>query len=298
MKINYFFNLGVYTHTQTEFVLIDTIDDTEVFIDPSKIIALAGVNRWCSEAMEYLNSFIGELSKAYDNNDFDKFKHLCSHSSERNELNLGYKKKSKYGKGITPSELALLFWKFFDDCSNSNVEIQSLSLLSLNENFAEDKTTDLLSNILFKLLADFTEEQCEKFEIEQYLIEDEVYCWSIEDADWVETRVKSLSANGKKLILTPKNIVSDAYVLTAGKFFRQYINSLKKRESNKDLTTSEVLDKEYGIHNVKNIIKNNHYNEFSDYYNYEICEIQNGKFKMTDEKLDNLTKNKIDYSVS
>ncbi len=291
-------NLSVQSHSQVDFVLIDTVKDTKVFIDPVKIIAFAGRNDFCTKAYNYLESFTRELVTAHLNEDDRRFYELCSHAYERNELNLGCKNKSKYGKGIKTKELVKIFKEYFDKVDVLNVKNPFFNSIILGENFAEDKTTDFLSNIILSALVDYTEEQSIHLNLNHKWVEKDEYCWDIEKKNWVLKTIKCLDNDFKGLLLTPKCVVSENYIVKPGKFFKGYFDFLKEQEIYIKLDRKEILTKEYDSDNTKKIIKENYVSEFSRYLVDEILNTKNNNRRIPDERLDYLTKEVTELKAS
>lgn len=110
MHISKLFYLRTTGHKDLDFVDIDEVKDTKLFIDPYVIQALD--DGFCIEAQKSINSFFRELFIACKKRDLHRLRELLEHATEPNETNLGMKTKSIYGKGATASELSSLFWSF------------------------------------------------------------------------------------------------------------------------------------------------------------------------------------------
>ena len=59
MKITKIFNLGTKGHEELDFIDIDEISDTKLFIDPYVIQALS--NSFCLEAQKSIETFFNEV---------------------------------------------------------------------------------------------------------------------------------------------------------------------------------------------------------------------------------------------
>ena len=76
------------------------------------------------------------------------------------------KSSSIFGKGTTSDELTNLFSNFYDTVrKNPHIESNSLAMCMYIPNFAEDKMSDLITNIIRKKLYEFTLEQANKWNI-------------------------------------------------------------------------------------------------------------------------------------
>jgi len=121
-----------------------------LFLDPCLLDIAVG--DWSVPARKAWYSFIGEFYRLHENNasEFEK-RRLLRHVREVNAARLGYGKNGLNGKGNTPDGMM----KVFEGLPNLLKEVKmshSIDLTIFIKNFAEDRMTDLISNVVFKEL--------------------------------------------------------------------------------------------------------------------------------------------------
>ena len=212
MKITEIFNLGTKGHEELDFIDIDETSDTKLFIDPYVIQALS--NSFCLEAQKSIETFFNEVFTACKEQNHSRLRYLLSFASEPNETNLGMKSSSIFGKGTTPDELTNLFSNFYDTVrKNPHIESNSLAMCMYIPNFAEDKMSDLITNIIRKKLYEFTLEQANKWNIALENKDTIIgYYWDYISLSWKKLIGKPFLVNNTIRLLVPKAIVRKHYV--------------------------------------------------------------------------------------
>ncbi len=271
-----------------------TFKDTKLFIDP--VLIEVGNSNFCSKAQNVVSDFFKELYKVYYNdNDYFRKHYLLKHAQEINDSHLGY--GYKYGHGNTDEGLL----KIFEGIENyiTSIKIRHFYELSLCiPNFAEDGMSDLLTNILYKELSEFTIKQCNKFGVKTKTIPVERFYWDMEKHEWKKYCGESLVISGVPFLLIPKEIVQTHYRFTTDNFLRSviveniceetaiYNSDNKKIRQPKDKVREKLIRENGTVFNtVKNYaIKNQ---SLLNQYNKIVIE----KYKsltLDDEELDNI----------
>lgn len=216
---NSLFNQNSISHSKIDFVNTTVSRDTRLFIDP--VLIEIGQSDFCKRAKVITADFFNQLYNAYyTTNDEAKKKHLLSHAQEINDSHLGY--AHKYGHGNTEDGLFDIF-KGIDDYI-SKIEITRLFELALYiPNFAEDGMSDLLTNVLYKVLSDFTVEQCKKFNVQTTKCTKERYYWNNTNHYWEKYIGESLIIDNEIVLLIPKEIIQTHYRFTCDNFLRSVI---------------------------------------------------------------------------
>lgn len=213
-------------------------------MDPYVIQALQ--DRFCAEARKCINSFFHEVFNACREHNNKRLRRLLEYASEPNETNLGMKSISDYGKGATAKELIGLFLEFYKIVNrNPNIENNPLALCMYIQNFDKDKMSDLITNIIRKLLYIFTVEQSAVWGIP--LKSDEIligHYWDYNDLSWNELYGQPLSVEHKNILLVPKSIVRSHYVFNVECFIKQYILKTVQKD-HVDQNTDMCSIKEY-----------------------------------------------------
>lgn len=180
---------------------------------------------FCTEARKCIDSFFHEVFRACREHETKRLKGLLEFASEPNETNLGMKSISDYGKGTTAEELQKLFLDFYRIIrKNPYIESNPLALCMYIKNFDKDKMSDLITNIVRKLLYIFTVEQSKVWGIP---LEPEVkligHYWDYNELSWNELYGQPLSVGHKDILLVPKSVVRSRYVFNIECYIKQYI---------------------------------------------------------------------------
>lgn len=227
MHISEYFKLKIVGHEDILFVDVDESDDTQLYLAPYVIQALD--DDFCIEAQKYIDSFFTEVFKTCKSRNLEKLRRLLQYASEPNETNLGMKRISKYGKGSTSDNLSKLFMDYYKIvCDNPNVNNNPMSLCMYIKRFDKDHMSDLITNILRKLLHAFTLEQCYEWGIpisaqNRFL----GYYWDYGLKEWKKLYGPALMLKkNQHILLVPKHIVRHRYVCNVECYIRQYILKL------------------------------------------------------------------------
>lgn len=291
---NSLLRLNKVEHGIIDFVNTPTSRDEQLFIDP--VLIEIGTSPFCEKAKCKIKDFFSQLYDAYYvTNDETRKKHLLKHAREINDTHLGY--AVKYGKGNTEEGLYEIF-KGIDQYIHS-LKISRLFELTLYiPGFAEDGMSDLLTNILYKELSDFTVQQCKKYDIKTMKCPHERYYWDGDTHMWKQYVGESLVINGSIHLLVPKEIVQTHYRFTTDNFLRSVIiENICKDEASYDKNGKEIrppkmkvrekLLRQYGtvFNAVQKLTQDN--GEMLKQY-HRIIDKKYSTLVLTDEELDRL----------
>ena len=206
-------------HETIDFVNTPLLCDVRLFIDP--VLIEIGTSAFCEKAKEKTSDFFNKLYMAYyvTNNETDK-KYLLQHAREINDTHLGYAKK--HGHGNTEEGLYEIF-KGIDEYITSIKISNFFELVLYVQNFAEDGMSDLLTNILYKELSEFTIQQCRKYNIKTTKCPQERFYWDNQSHTWKKYAGESLVIDNNVYLLVPKEIIQTHYRFTTDNFLRSVI---------------------------------------------------------------------------
>lgn len=241
MNISQKFNIKITGHKDITFIDVDETHDTKLYLDPYVIQALQ--DDFCTEAQKCISSFFSEVFNACRHHNLLRLQNLLNYASEPNETNLGMKRISKYGKGSTSQSLIKRFTEFYQIISdNPNFLSDPLTACMYIKNFDKDHMSDLITNILRKMLYTFTIEQCMEWNIP--LSNNEIflgYYWDYDTQTWAKLYGPALFFNNEQhILLVPKHIVRSRYVFNVECYIKQYIlKDLQKwhLDNNTDMCT-------------------------------------------------------------
>ena len=189
-------------HEDIDFVDITTDADTELFIDPCLIER--GRDPLSREAAEIIADFADQMyadmrtSRWNNSSVFDE-------AHEVNETKLGYG-NGHNGKGKTPEGMR----DSLKDLCDLATKIPTISCVQdipvFVQDFAEDCMSDLLTNILRRILTQFTADQMQRYGIKPDGYH-EIRSWDREKHDWAWSQEPFWRVGSRKILLVPKGWV-------------------------------------------------------------------------------------------
>lgn len=223
--ISDYFGLHIRSHSEIGFVDIPLFPDTKLFIDPCLIEYVH--NPLNVKFKETITSYFDYFYKLYYENypDLEK-KKLFDFAHEINATSLGYGKGDN-GRGSTADKM-LFDFRTIEKLIEMNLHMDSPIDIPLFLNgFAEDRLSDMLTNILFQDLSQFTIEQCEKYGI---LLQTELpqgytpfSYWDKMHKSWIHYGGKYLIIEEKVVLLVPKSVVRKRYFFQTSQYFTRII---------------------------------------------------------------------------
>lgn len=212
-------------HINFEFVDCALNCDNELFIDP--MLLELNNDSLCVKANKRLSSFMDVFYSTLRNGDISE-NALFSHFGEQNATKLGYG-NGRNGKGTTQ--------KGFSECIRGLSRLVSpiptidriTDLPVLVKDLAEDKLSDIITNVIHDLLIEFTLIQMAKLGIES---NGSVcfWCWDDVAQKWVHKTMPGLLYNGEEVLLVPKHIVRKNYLFSTHQYFTRVILERKQAE--------------------------------------------------------------------
>lgn len=213
-KLETFNNFFGIENNTTEHLDILLENDLEAFIDPYHIANNLDI-MIAKKMYVRSKSFLETLNRTFiipnDRNNGLKF---LSHLREANEYHLGYSYNNK-GKGIGPNKAEIIF-----DSLRANklvkagitVTNEAHNVLLLVKGIGQDNMSDTLANICRDILAEFTFQQCLKYDIDVKESKIEYYEHSLKK--WITKKVMLPHYQGKSIILVPQFLTSGQRIYT------------------------------------------------------------------------------------
>lgn len=296
--ISHGFAREIKSHAQIEFVDVLTNKDTPLFIDP---LLIQCFDDPLSQRVNYrLNCFFDSLFQLYkDPMDEIEIAEFFAHASEINETKTGYgngfngKGSSINGMVDKFSQLERIFASGINFSSPEDVPI-------LLQGFAEDRFSDLITNVISDILNEFTIMCCEKYEKNLEHAAKPRYYWDEKSGLWKAKMGERLVLEGTPVLLLPKWFVRPRYFYNTGDFFRKRLVKFLQQDqfektgnkpTSKDLQTQLVA--EYGCVHAAMLAMLKDQPQLLDQYkddiglsysNYDMC--------LNDELLDEMLYNK------
>lgn len=211
---------NVPKHYNIDYVNIDIDKDQRLFLDP--LLIEKDNTAFGLIANRKVSSYFREMYRLYKNNSPKQERiNLFSHCHEINSTHFGYA-TAKTGSGNTPEGMDLIFSGVTNYIKNFNLKRPYEAVL-FTPNFAEDGLSDLITNIIFKELSEFTISQCIKYGYPTTPSNSNRYYWDDVSNSWKEYTGEMLVVNGKEILLVPKRIVQTKYRFTTDSYIRSVI---------------------------------------------------------------------------
>jgi hypothetical protein len=219
--------LGLTQH-EIDFVDVKLDGDTPLFIDPYFL----GLKKdaWSISASKTIRSFFNQFLNLIRNNREREAFDLFSHLGEPNETCLGLSRGRSQGRGVgrVNSE------KIFDSLKQSKA-IQTGIVEHLEdcrlfvEDIDKDKTSDMATNIIRGHLIEYTQTQCNNYNI-PLTTAPSGFMWDRVQERWNTTFTEMLVIDGRKILLVPKGIVSFSSAYTSQQYHQHFILNFLQHE--------------------------------------------------------------------
>lgn len=219
-----FFELGV-SQESLDFVDINIEGDSELFLNPTLLNESRStlINK---VGLEKVSSFFNKIYSLYVNGRREEALSLFRFSEETNANHLGYSNGKPQGKGTSEEALARLFDTILETgVLSKEILTQPITILIFVHDVGHDRMSDLITSILKKELVAYTLEKAVELGIKvENTIYDYGHYWDYDKQSWKKLQNYWIKgSDGKPIILTPKQIVSDKYGFSVDNYIRSSI---------------------------------------------------------------------------
>lgn len=228
MRISKKLGLNV-KQSELDFIDIDINNDTKLFLDPYFIskcdFPLA------NKMYMTIKNFFEYVLELLKEDSIDKAKEIFSYLGEPNETCLGMSKENVDGSGIGPINSeniinSLLTSKALKSNSITDIEDCKIFIKGVDR----DRMSDMITNIIRKILNDYTIQQCKFWNIELCNVTNSNYYWEPQTRSWEYLDDEGLFVDGKRILLVPKRIVSYTSKYTPQIYYKQFALEYKRNE--------------------------------------------------------------------
>ena len=183
-------------------------------------------NVWSSHISDCYGNLINFIKLEKD----EKAKEIINGFSEYSFTHLGYTLKKNSGKGVGKIYAEGLLNNLKNNRSLLDIkELKNLEAITLALNgIAEDRLSDITSNIISIGLIDFTQKMIKKYSIES--VKTEIKIWDIDSHSWKMHVCKLPYYDNNPIVLIPKKIAHRHLSITKQKFYNAVIIPIKQKE--------------------------------------------------------------------
>lgn len=215
-----YFNLGK-SQAELDFVDVSNDYDTPVYVDPYAIEVRD--DQWSAQASEAIRSFFLEVLSALRSGDRFRAANLMSHLHEPKETFLGVSSDKPQGLGVGAGQANQLINAILNSTAYKTGLLKDLSEVALYiPGIDRDKISDLTTNIIRRLLQEYTADQCDLYGVTLHPYFGSPW-WDISRLNWINGPAKLPKLAGEYVMLVPKYIVRRSLSLNSQEFYNKQI---------------------------------------------------------------------------
>ncbi|TDC65527.1 hypothetical protein [Streptomyces hainanensis] len=221
MHVSEYYNLGRLQPT-LDFVDVDTVMDTPVYIDPGNLKKLS--DDWAVQCAEMLGTFFDSVVQSLSMGDDRRVRELLVRLQEPNETHFGLSKGKSRGRALGPDLVNKICRNLHASRAARSGLLEDLEDTALFiKNIGRDIVSDITTCVIRGMLTSYTQSMAKMHDIP---LVDEVYsglAWDPVRREWDDSPTSLPVADGKPLLLVPKVIVRYDLLATKQDFFRNHL---------------------------------------------------------------------------
>ena len=227
---------------QLDFVDITPESDTPLFIDPYALSMKS--DEWSQRCHHHIVDYFQTALEFVRLGDQANARALLNGLSEPNETCLGISRGAPAGRGVSGKQALDLYESLAQSEAAKNGLLSELADCDLFvEGIGPDKISDITTNIIRRLLIEYTQAQCGLHGIELTGSYPAGRFWDVNQKAWNNGEYVSLPVvNGKKIILVPKYSVRRGLALNSQEYYSHHIlNFIQDEELRRGSSLVRVL---------------------------------------------------------
>ena len=219
----------IVSQAEVDFVDIDTATDNRLYLDPYAIQIRD--DQWSGECGDHIRSFFNEVLDALRAKNDARAVHLLGNLHEPNETFLGQSVGLPSGRGIGHDKTYVLTSALKSSRAFNTGLLSGISEAELFiKNIGPDTISDLTTNVLRGLLADYTLEQCALHGLHTRSISNLGPIWSIQNRDWESKALLLPLSDRRPVLLVPKYSVRRTITLNSREFWNHHMIEFLRME--------------------------------------------------------------------
>lgn len=220
LRVSQHYGLGL-TQPQLDFVDVDVLGDTTVFLSPTAIRMMG--TPWSEQCVSLIQSFFEEVLAAIKTGDNARAEALLKSLREPNETHLGLSSGKARGRGIGETSAHDVWSALSKSRAVTTGLLKDLEdTVLMIDGIGVDIVSDMTTNIIRESLIQYTQEACEYYKIPTEEL-DSGPLWDAHAKRWTSKFVQLPTVNHEKLLLVPKGIVRRHSVYDADEYLRHYL---------------------------------------------------------------------------
>ncbi|MBT6537821.1 MAG: hypothetical protein HOK98_16735 [Rhodospirillaceae bacterium] len=226
------FGIGL-DQSQLDFVDVSPDIDTPLFIDP---FAISMKNdAWSENCHRHITHFFQTALDCIRAGEGPKARALLNGLSEPNETCLGLSRGKPAGRGVSGKQALDLYDSLSSSQAADSGILAELAECDLFvEGIGKDKISDITTNIIRRLLIEYTQSQCALHGIALTGEYPSGRYWDIDSQSWKSSYEQQPVIDGKRIILVPKYSVRRSLSLEAQEYYSHHIlNFIQEEEFNR-----------------------------------------------------------------
>jgi len=227
MRFTQQFNL-VQSQWELDFIDIPLESDIELYIDPYAItIEGTDFSKLCDNMITtYFQLIIESIKKGNK----ERVTYLLNNLHEPNDIHLGLSKNKSKGKGVGANKANHLADALMSTQAAKTGLLRDLSDCSLIiPGIGRDNISDITANIIRERLIEFTQEQCELYNIPMRKIQAGLI-FNFETETWNNKYIELPHHNGSRILLVPKTFVRYSPSINAKDYYNDFVLDFLRAE--------------------------------------------------------------------
>jgi len=225
-KFSEYFKLN--QDTEFDFVDIYAYQDIPLFLDPFGISAMG--TKWAKECESQIATYFQYLIDSINTGDKKTTSRLLNALHEVNEIALGYSSGMPRGRGIEADQAKQIQSSFESSEAAKSGDIKDIADCAiLIPGISRDKISDITANILKRKLVEYTQYQCEKYNIPTKKVAVN-NAFDYENFQFISYFTQLPVIDGHAKILLPISSVRQDPELSKSKYYRNFVLEFLRAE--------------------------------------------------------------------
>jgi hypothetical protein len=221
VRVSEHFNLG-RTQPTLDFVDVDMVGDTVVFVDPGALRRLP--SEWGEECVSLIQDFFHVVLNAIREGRHSDAQQLLCSLKEPNETHLGLSKGRARGRALGTTSASNVWSALRDSKAVQSGLLEDLEdTILMVEGISSDIVSDITTNIIREPLIRYTQDACSHYGISVDNDVDSGPLWDPGNRQWYSEFTRLPVTTAGKLLLVPKAIVRRRPDYDVDEYYRYYL---------------------------------------------------------------------------